>query len=113
MKQKTGRLALAGLIAAVGVAACLCVCLAWMLSISQFDTTPGHPPLATPLTVRYERFLMAVLCEMLLPVAGVAIAVATAWRRCKIVCYTLGVVLLHRLVVFHILFVMANSHFRN
>jgi hypothetical protein len=113
MKQETERLSLATFIAAIGVAGVLCLSLAWLLSVSQFVTDPECPPLAPPLISRYEQFLIAVFSDMLVPIVGVAIVILTTWRRSRLICGTLGSLLLHRLLVSHIVFVLVNSNFRN
>jgi len=98
--------------AAIAVALFLCGMLAWLLSVSQFVTHPGFPPLASPLGTRYQQLITGALPGFLVTVLGIVVVFKVGWRRSRILCGTLVIVLLQQLLELHIVFVILNSVLR-
>ncbi len=109
MGKTSQRIAVVSFAAAIAIALFLCGILAWLLSVSQFITHPDFFPLASPLGIRYQQFVATVLPGFLAAVLGMAVAFKMGWRRNRLLCGTLGVVLLQRLLELHIVFVIVNS----
>lgn len=112
MKKTHQYLAAISFSAGIAVALFLCGLLAWLLSVSQFVTHPEFAPLASPIGVRYGRFLSAVLPGFLVAVLAVGVVLKMGWKRNRLLCGTLGIVLLHRLLELHVVFVILNTGFK-
>jgi len=109
MNRRNQRLAAVSFATGIAVTLFLCGLLTWFLSVSQFMTHPEYPPLALPVGLRYRQFLSAVIPGFLVGTLAVGVVCKMEWKRNRFLCGTLWILLLHRLLELHIVFVIVNS----
>jgi len=111
-KQLAQRSEVVALVGALLTAIFLVACLVWLLIHFEFATSPDLPQWAMPINARYLEFLRSAAIGMVIPVCAVAFTIIRCWRRLPFTCTTLGIVLLHRILEFHIVFVLINTRMK-